>query len=61
MANPVPDRSQDRRDAALAKSMVSNMTGNMKAKCGHEDPLGYFAGTVCGKCARKNQRKAMGR
>ena len=33
----------------------------MKATCGHEDPLGYFAGTVCGKCARKNHKKAMGR
>ena len=33
----------------------------MKAKCGHEDALGYFSGTVCGKCARKNQQKAMGR
>jgi PHP family Zn ribbon phosphoesterase len=33
----------------------------MVAKCGHEDPLGYFAGTVCGKCARKNHKKAMGK
>jgi len=33
----------------------------MVAKCGHEDPLGYMAGTVCGKCARKGHKKAMGR
>jgi len=33
----------------------------MVAKCGHEDALGYMSGTVCGKCARKNQQKAMGR
>jgi len=29
----------------------------MKAKCGHNDPLGYFAGTVCNKCARRNHRQ----
>lgn len=61
MANPVPDRSQNSKDAKMARDMVSGMTGNMKAKCGHEDMLGYFAGTVCGKCARKNQKKAMGK
>jgi len=44
----------------MAKDMVTGMSGNMKAKCGHEDMLGYFSGTVCGKCARKNHRKAMG-
>jgi hypothetical protein len=33
----------------------------MKAKCGHNDPLGYLSGTVCGKCARRNHRKTMGR
>ena len=31
------------------------------AKCGHEDALGYFSGTVCGKCARTNHKKAMGK
>ena len=56
----VPDRSQNNRDAKMAKDMVTGMSGNMKAKCGHEDMLGYFSGTVCGKCARKNHRKAMG-
>lgn len=61
MANPVPDRSQDSKDAKMARDMVSGMTTNMKAKCGHEDMLGYFAGTVCGKCARKGQKKAMGK
>jgi hypothetical protein len=30
----------------------------MTAKCGHEDPLGYFAGTVCNKCAKEGYRKA---
>lgn len=33
----------------------------MIAKCGHEDALGYFSGTVCNKCARKAHKKAMGK
>jgi len=33
----------------------------MKAKCGHTDPMAYLGGTVCGKCARRNHRKAMGK
>lgn len=33
--------------------------GSQKAKCGHIDPLGYLAGTVCGKCARRNHRRAV--
>jgi hypothetical protein len=49
MATPVPDRSKEPRQP------------QMIAKCGHEDALGYFAGTVCGKCARKNHKKAMGK
>ena len=28
------------------------------AKCGHEDSLGYLTGTACGKCAKRNHRKA---
>jgi hypothetical protein len=37
-------------------------SGNpMVAACGHEDPLGHLTGTVCGKCARKNHKKAMGK
>lgn len=31
------------------------------ATCGHEDSLGYFANTVCGKCARYNHKKALGK
>jgi hypothetical protein len=31
----------------------------LKATCGHEDALGYFAKTVCGKCAKKNHKKAV--
>ena len=31
------------------------------AICGHEDSLGYFANTVCGKCARANHEKALGK
>ena len=61
MANPVPDRSQDSKDAKMARDMVNGIAGNMTAKCGHEDMLGYFAGTVCGKCARKGHKKAMGK
>ena len=53
MAN-VPDRSQENRNIQAPQS-------KMIAKCGHEDSLGYFAGTVCGKCARKSHKKAMGR
>lgn len=53
MAKEVPDRKEGRQINTEAPKMV--------AKCGHEDSLGYFAGTVCGKCARKNHKKAMGR
>ena len=52
MANPVPDRKEGR-----PVPVESSMT----AKCGHEDALGYFSGTVCGKCARKAHKKAMGK
>jgi hypothetical protein len=31
------------------------------ATCGHEDSLGYFAGTVCGKCSKAGHKKAMGK
>ena len=31
------------------------------ATCGHEDSLGYFANTVCGKCARDGHHKAVGK
>jgi PHP family Zn ribbon phosphoesterase len=43
------------------KDTPSKGSPKMTAKCGHEDALGYFAGTVCGKCARRNQKKAMGK
>lgn len=33
----------------------------LKATCGHVDPLGYFAGTVCGKCAKAGHAKAVGK
>ena len=55
MANEVPDRSQ------VDRSTQPVDTSHMVAKCGHEDMLGYFAGTFCGKCAKKNHKKAMGR
>jgi hypothetical protein len=48
----VPDRKNGRAVPIEPK---------MIAKCGHEDSLGYFSGTVCGKCARKNHKKAMGK
>lgn len=48
----VPDRKQGRQ--------ITTETPKMVAKCGHEDALGYFSGTVCGKCARKAHRKVMG-
>jgi hypothetical protein len=48
----VPDRKE-----GTSVSVESSMT----AKCGHEDALGYFSGTVCGKCARKAHKKAMGK
>lgn len=52
MANSVPDRKEGR-----PVPVESSMT----AKCGHEDALGYFSGTVCGNCARKAHKKAMGK
>jgi hypothetical protein len=30
------------------------------ATCGHEDSLGYLTNNPCGKCARKNHKKAVG-
>jgi hypothetical protein len=32
----------------------------LKATCGHEDTLGYFANTVCRQCAKNGHKKAMG-
>ena len=71
MTEQVPDRSgrlesmpadvAARFDAHLEKLMAQDVPKSMAAKCGHQDPLGYFAGTVCGKCARKNHKKAMGK
>jgi len=49
----VPDRKEGRDLTPEAPKMT--------ATCGHEDALGYFAGTVCGKCARKAHKKAMGK
>ena len=46
----------DRKDGTTVP-----VKSNMTAKCGHEDALGYFSGTVCGKCARKAHKKAMGK
>ena len=50
-----------KKDDRMAKQVMQGATGNLKAKCGHEDPLGYFAGTVCRKCANKGYKKATGR
>lgn len=33
----------------------------MNATCGHEDTLGYLAGTVCGNCAKEGHANATGR
>jgi hypothetical protein len=52
----IPDRGED-----PARKQTPIQWNKMQAKCGHEDALGYLSGTVCGKCARKNQQKAMGR
>ena len=44
------------------KPLATYASGNpMIASCGHEDPLGHLTGTSCGKCARKNHKKAMGK
>ena len=32
----------------------------MLATCGHEDTIGYLTNTPCGKCVRKNHKKALG-
>lgn len=56
MAEQVPDRSQDPN-----RVHPIGDTSHMIAKCGHEDPMGYFTGTVCLKCAKRNHKKAMGR
>jgi hypothetical protein len=69
----VPDRANDSRRSPhtpLSKTAMKTWenetvygdeTPKMTAKCGHEDALGYFSGTVCGKCARKAHKKAMGK
>jgi hypothetical protein len=59
----VPDRS-GRDQAAEYDEWVANPPGVNdvpKAKCGHRDMLGYYADTVCGPCARKGHKKAMGK
>lgn len=56
MPTIVPNRGDD----GNRKSTPINWD-KMKATCGHEDPIGYFAGTVCKKCANKSYKKAMGR
>jgi hypothetical protein len=44
------------------KPLATYGSGNkMIAACGHEDSLGHLTGTVCGSCARKGHKKAMGR
>ena len=32
-----------------------------RATCGHIDLLGYFSGTVCGRCAREGHARATGK
>ena len=51
---------EDRSGDSTRKPAPINFD-NMKAKCGHTDPMGYFGGTVCMKCAKRNHKKAMGR
>ena len=33
----------------------------MLATCGHDDSLGYLTNNPCGKCVRKNHKKATGK
>lgn len=40
---------------------ITNTVLTRKAKCGHQDMLGYFAGTTCRKCADKGHRKVTGK
>ena len=50
------------KDGYVTANPATYASGNpMIATCGHEDPLGHLTGTACGKCARKNHKKAMGR
>jgi hypothetical protein len=56
MANPVPDRGEE-----PSRKPTSPDWSKMVGTCGHEDPLAYFAGTACMKCAKKNHKKAMGK
>lgn len=55
------DERQSKADSKLARSAFETATTNLKAKCGHEDLLGYFSGTVCKNCARKGHKKATGK
>lgn len=50
-----------KKDEKMARDVMSTATTNLKAKCGHEDALGYFSNTVCKNCARKAHKKAMGK
>lgn len=48
----------------MLENTGAKLTGETKpirlmARCGHEDLLGYFANTPCGKCVRKAHRKAV--
>jgi hypothetical protein len=60
--NPRPRMTDNEKDVRHEKyGSDFEPSKKMVAKCGHEDALGYMSGTVCGKCARKNHKKAMGR
>lgn len=39
---------------------LDELVDKMTAKCGHHDMLGYFAGTVCGECAKQGHKQATG-
>jgi len=39
---------------------LDELVDKMSAKCGHNDPLGYFTGLPCGACTRKAHAQATG-
>lgn len=41
--------------------MAHKTPQEFRAICGHRDTLGYFAGTVCARCARRGHAAATGK
>jgi len=53
--------NQQTKEQGQIMETTKKKDGVMLATCGHEDSLGYLTSTPCGKCVRKNHKKAIGK